>query len=792
MIYMYHLHSLLITEINADIGRRSETIKRWNIDVPEKAQAEEESTWQLASTTLPSGMSNATEKGQSGKFNGNQWTKKKEDEDEVKKKEAEKGIQQSAPPAAAANNAASTCPQIEAVGNNQLASSEMIAGKPRPYNKTSTYWETDQVLGLNAAAAASVAVGNNQVASLDINEELSTPKDEYYKKGLSWAKKKESRMAEIRDGPLKKCGKCGIEKKKWSYINAEWNKLEDGERVCQVCIKAEIKSNPVAAAAAAAASKKRDNISRSPQIKSGVQRELQVHSYSKEKSNWVNDGLKYLAQYAAQADEHQNGSAAASQSIINNDIVSPSPQPVEKSMMKEKRSEDEEKVEDNNPADEIVYLGEAQIEGCGTADVNGTYFLQGSMYIKQENHHPSGSSEAKDSYAIHYQTHTVRGSFEQVGYWFISMWKGDITTSDPLVHMYRSRMNVDSRVPPKDGWEALYGNDPPPLCQMKGKDETEDKLMTDAGGKTEETSDEQGSLLESGNGTHITPVGSGGSSTGSSGIAMLAKAAQSDLLHSLFQPNTKVAKNDSNDNMDEGTIATTAQLDVTQTRSGRKITPSSKKKEAATTKYIPIKKPAPGRVSLEDAAISGCDKCNKELETGVRRNNESHSNQCPRKMWGRSEKPPQKRKHTASKKPPQKRRKQSEMKPSGKGIKVPTATDILKGRGRLTNDHEGNKKLRDEARKLRGDYQDGGWGKSEKKYQYSLELVKRVRSYGGRFLEKRGDDNLWYEMSEEDTRKKAAQGEITSCVLLISLSSCLLLFGLYRLSYLVLREKRWE
>ena len=69
-------------------------------------------------------------------------------------------------------------------------------------------------------------------------------------------------------------------------------------------------------------------------------------------------------------------------------------------------------------------------------------------------------------------------------------------------------------------------------------------------------------------------------------------------------------------------------------------------------------------------------------------------------------------------------------------------------------------KLRDEARKLRDEYQDGYYGPSEKKYQYSLELVERVRSYGGRFLEKRGD-NLWYEMSEEDTRKKAAQGKIS-------------------------------
>jgi len=100
-------------------------------------------------------------------------------------------------------------------------------------------------------------------------------------------------------------------------------------------------------------------------------------------------------------------------------------------------------------------------------------------------------------------------------------------------------------------------------------------------------------------------------------------------------------------------------------------------------------------------------------------------------------------------------------KSSGKGIKSPTAKDILRGRGQTINKHEGNMKLRDEARKLRDDYQDGNYGSSEKKYLYSLELVERVRSYGGRFLEKRGNDNLWYEMNEEDTRKKAAQGEIS-------------------------------
>ena len=86
------------------------------------------------------------------------------------------------------------------------------------------------------------------------------------------------------------------------------------------------------------------------------------------------------------------------------------------------------------------------------------------------------------------------------------------------------------------------------------------------------------------NGTHNTLVsGSRGSgSTGSSGIEMLAKAAESGLLHSLFKSNSRVAKDDNKDTMDEDTIKATAQLDVTQTRSGRKITPSSKKREATT------------------------------------------------------------------------------------------------------------------------------------------------------------------------------------------------------------------
>jgi len=79
------------------------------------------------------------------------------------------------------------------------------------------------------------------------------------------------------------------------------------------------------------------------------------------------------------------------------------------------------------------------------------------------------------------------------------------------------------------------------------------------------------------NGTHNTLV-SGSGNTGS-GIEMLTKAAESDLLHSLFKSNSRVAKDDNN--MDEDTTEAT-QLDDISRCSGRKRTPSSKKREATT------------------------------------------------------------------------------------------------------------------------------------------------------------------------------------------------------------------
>mmetsp|Transcript_29282 Transcript_29282/g.58563 ORF Transcript_29282/g.58563 Transcript_29282/m.58563 type:complete len:398 (-) Transcript_29282:586-1779(-) len=90
------------------------------------------------------------------------------------------------------------------------------------------------------------------------------------------------------------------------------------------------------------------------------------------------------------------------------------------------------------------------------------------------------------------------------------------------------------------------------------------------------------------------------------------------------------------------------------------------------------------------------------------------------------------------------------------GIERPNDLDVLRGRGGLTNRHVGNMRFRDEARKLRVAYRDQATSRREK-YLLSKELVKRVREYGGRFLEM-GADGLWYEMKcESACRKKASQ-----------------------------------
>lgn len=92
---------------------------------------------------------------------------------------------------------------------------------------------------------------------------------------------------------------------------------------------------------------------------------------------------------------------------------------------------------------------------------------------------------------------------------------------------------------------------------------------------------------------------------------------------------------------------------------------------------------------------------------------------------------------------------------TGTGIEKPGKNDILRGRGGYTNHHPGNIKFRNAARALRADYRRAETGRNQK-YLISVELVRNVKAYGGRFLEK-GKDNLWYVMDEKAARKKASQ-----------------------------------
>jgi len=106
------------------------------------------------------------------------------------------------------------------------------------------------------------------------------------------------------------------------------------------------------------------------------------------------------------------------------------------------------------------------IEGCGLSDVNGTYTLEThpAIYIKRGQQHDSKTAA---NYVIH-RTYSYSSSNPSL-VWYISEWKGDLSTGTPVVHIYRSSKNDDRGVPPKDGWEALCGNDPPPSCQIISK-----------------------------------------------------------------------------------------------------------------------------------------------------------------------------------------------------------------------------------------------------------------------------------------------------------------------------------
>ncbi len=72
--------------------------------------------------------------------------------------------------------------------------------------------------------------------------------------------------------------------------------------------------------------------------------------------------------------------------------------------------------------------------------------------------------------------------------------------------------------------------------------------------------------------------------------------------------------------------------------------------------------------------------------------------------------------------------------------------------------------------------------------------MKRVREYGGRFLEM-GADGLWYEMHcESACRKKASQGKVkfNSYICFLRIVRNFLSDFFIRVDIIVLREEKWD
>lgn len=79
--------------------------------------------------------------------------------------------------------------------------------------------------------------------------------------------------------------------------------------------------------------------------------------------------------------------------------------------------------------------------------------------------------------------------------------------------------------------------------------------------------------------------------------------------------------------------------------------------------------------------------------------------------------------------------------------------DVLMGRGGKSNHHPGNMKYRAEIERLQEDYKKTD--DKDEKTRISEQLVARVQSYGGNFLEK--DERGWYVIDDVVARRKVSQ-----------------------------------
>ena len=85
------------------------------------------------------------------------------------------------------------------------------------------------------------------------------------------------------------------------------------------------------------------------------------------------------------------------------------------------------------------------------------------------------------------------------------------------------------------------------------------------------------------------------------------------------------------------------------------------------------------------------------------------------------------------------------------GIDLPSPNDVLFGRGKTNQEHSGNVLMRSIIADYIPEYQSAT---KAYKGRIPLKVVLRIKQGGGRFLKRDTDHGWWFEVSDEEARKK--------------------------------------
>ena len=85
------------------------------------------------------------------------------------------------------------------------------------------------------------------------------------------------------------------------------------------------------------------------------------------------------------------------------------------------------------------------------------------------------------------------------------------------------------------------------------------------------------------------------------------------------------------------------------------------------------------------------------------------------------------------------------------GLDLPSPKDVLFGRGKTNQEHGGNGLLRDIIAEYLPEYRSTTY---PNKGEIPLKVVLRIKQGGGRFLKRDTDHGWWFEVSDEEARKK--------------------------------------